>query len=93
MNGITRLTDFKSGLTMLVMETRCNHNHNQVDRTPDDAIFSTTVSTTPITGRMQRLDVVGARSLPESSLPPTSKEGPGDAYSDVASLYSVNSSN
>ena len=67
------------------METIIDHNHNQVDRTPADAIFSTTGSTPPITGPAQRLDVVGARSLPESSLPPTSKEGPGDAYSDGAS--------
>jgi len=88
MNGITRLTDFKRGPTMLVMETRSNHNHNQrdnhprVDRTPDDAIFSIT---TPIPGEAQRLDVVGARSLLGSSLPPTSKEGPVGAYSDGAS--------
>ena len=73
---------------MLVMETRSNHNHNQaeynleVDRLPNGVIFSITQ---PITGAMQRLDVVGARSLPESSLPPTSKEGPGDAYFDGAS--------
>ena len=84
------------------METRTDHNHNQreyhteVDRLPDDAIFSTTVSMPAITGRPQRLDVVGTRSLPESSLPPTSKEGPADAYSDGEwpySLYSLNSSN
>ena len=71
-----------------VMETRSNHNHNQaeyhpgVDRLPCGVIFSIT---TPIMGKAQRLDVVGARSLLESSLPPTSKEGPADAYSDGAS--------
>ena len=50
MRGITRLTDFKSGLTMPVMETRRDHNHNQrdnhpeVDRIPDDVIFSAMLS-------------------------------------------------
>jgi len=78
------------------METRIDHNHNQrdnhteVDRLPDDAIFSIT---TPMMAPAQRLDVVGARSLPESSLPSTSKEGPGDAYSYGASCCSPNSSN
>jgi len=44
---------------MLVMETRRDHNHNQVDRTPDDAIFPIT---TPITGGAQRLNPVPLRS-------------------------------
>ena len=58
---ITRLTDFKRGPTMLVMETRRDHNHNQrhnhpeVDRLPNGAIFS---KTGPINGAMQRLYVV-----------------------------------
>ena len=43
----------------MVMETRRDHNHNQVDRTPDDAIFS---KTRPITGEAQRLDLVPLRS-------------------------------
>jgi hypothetical protein len=91
MRGITRLTDFKRGPTMLVMETRTDHNHNQrdnhreVDRLPCGVIFSITVSTPATTGGAQRLDVVGARSLLESNPLPTSKEGPGDAYSDGAS--------
>ena len=46
------------------METRLHHNHNQaeyyteVDRLPDDAIFSTMQSTPAINGAMQRLDLV-----------------------------------
>ena len=66
----------------MVMETMIAHNHNQVDRSSDGVIFPITQ---PITGGAQRLHVVGAISLPESSLPPTSKEGPGDAYSYGAS--------
>ena len=41
------------------METGINHRHRQVDRTPDDAIFS---KTRPITGGAQRLHVVVLRS-------------------------------
>lgn len=70
------------------METRTDHNHNQaeyhleVDRLPNGVIFSTTASIPAITDSPQRLDVVGARSSTATSLPPTSKEGPADAYSD-----------
>ena len=88
MDRITRLTDFMRGPILVVMETIIAHNHNQrgynleVDRSSDGVIFPITQ---PITGVAQRLDVVGAISLPESSLPPTSKEGPVGAYSDGAS--------